>query len=109
VPPSSPHFARGHTHVRERVLDAIDGVGDAAISQWHDEGDPVSADAELTKALGTVPPDSVRVLPAGTLDRLAEQIETAKKNQDADLAKSVQVAIAGVPFAVRGIVRRALG
>ena len=68
----------------------------------------MSADAELTKVLGAAPPDSVRALPAETLTRLAEQIDTAKKNQDADLEKSVQVAIAGVPFAVRGIVRKAL-
>jgi hypothetical protein len=90
------------------VLDCRGFLGHAAISQWQDEGDPVSADAELTTVLGAVPPDSVRALPAGTLNRLAEQIDEAKKRQDADLEKSVQVAIAGVPFAVRGIVRKAL-
>ena len=54
------------------------------------------------------PPASVSKLPAATLTRLAEQIATAKQRQDADLATSVQVAIDGVPFAVRGIVRKAL-
>jgi len=68
----------------------------------------VTADAELTAALGAAPPDSIRALPAETLSRLAEQIGTAKANQDAGMEQSVQTAIAGVPFAVRGIVRKAL-
>lgn len=63
---------------------------------------------ELTRALGAPPPDSVSALPAATRTRLAEQVEAAKKRQDADLEKSVKVAIDGVPFAVRGIVRKAL-
>jgi hypothetical protein len=90
------------------MLDADAAVRNAAISQWHDEGDPVAADAELTRVLGAAPPESVRALPDETLARLAGQIDTAKKNQDDNLEKSVQVAIAGVPFAVRGIVRKAL-
>ena len=68
----------------------------------------MTADAELTAALGTAPPDSIRALPAETLTRLAGQIDAAKKRQDADMERSVQVAIDGVPFAVRGIVRKAL-
>jgi len=68
----------------------------------------VTAQDDLAKALGAAPPESVSTLPAATLTRLAEQIDTAKKRQDADLATSVQVAIDGVPFAVRGIVRKAL-
>ena len=66
------------------------------------------SDAELTQALGATAPDAVRALPAETLARLAGQIDAAKQRQDADLGKSVQVAIDGVPFAVRGIVRKAL-
>ena len=69
---------------------------------------PVTALDELANALGGVPPESVAKLPAATLSRLAGQIDAAKKRQDADLEKQVQVAIDGVPFAVRGIVRKAL-
>jgi hypothetical protein len=69
----------------------------------------VTAKDELATVLGgATPPDSVGQLPAETLTRLASQIDDAKNRQDADLAKSVQVAIDGVPFAVRGIVRKAL-
>ena len=68
----------------------------------------MTAKDELTQALGATPPDSVGALPAATLTRLAEQIDAAKARQDAELATSVQVAIDGVPFAVRGIVRKAL-
>ena len=68
----------------------------------------VTAQDDLAQALGAAPPESVGKLPAATLTRLAEQIDAAKERQDADLATSVQVAIDGVPFAVRGIVRKAL-
>ena len=68
----------------------------------------MTAQDDLARALGATPPDTVGALPAATLTRLAEQIDAAKKRQDADLEKSVQVAIDGVPFAVRGIVRKAL-
>lgn len=68
----------------------------------------MTAQNELEKALGATPPASVLALPDATLARLAEQVETAKRRQDADLEKSVKVAIDGVPFAVRGIVRKAL-
>ncbi|RNL77781.1 hypothetical protein [Nocardioides marmorisolisilvae] len=68
----------------------------------------MTAKDELTKALGAAPPEAVATLPAATLTRLAEQIDAAKARQDADLEKSVKVAIDGVPFAVRGIVRKAL-
>ena len=68
----------------------------------------MKSDAELIKALGAQPPASISALPPETLARLAEQIGTAKKQQHADMEKSVQKAIAGVPFAVRGIVRKAL-
>ncbi len=68
----------------------------------------MKADAELVKVLGDKPPAAISALPAETLARLADQIGKAKKQQAADMEKSVQKAIAGVPFAVRGIVRKAL-
>ncbi len=68
----------------------------------------MKADAELIKVLGDTPPATISALPPETLARLAEQIGTAKQQQAVDMEKSVQKAIAGVPFAVRGIVRKAL-
>lgn len=65
-------------------------------------------DDELAEILGSAPPASVSALPAATLARLAEQVATAKKQQQVDMEASIKVAIAGVPFAVRGIVRKAL-
>ena len=65
-------------------------------------------DVELAAVLGEDPPASVRALPAETLSRLAAQVATAKKQQHVEMEKSIKVAIAGVPFAVRGIVRKAL-
>jgi hypothetical protein len=71
-------------------------------------GSPVKHDADLTKVLGAAPPTSVSALPAETLDRLAQQIALAKERQQAEMEASVKTAIAGVPFAVRGIVKKAL-
>jgi len=68
----------------------------------------VKPDAELATILGSDPPATVSALPAETLARLAEQVATAKTQQQATMEESVQVAIAGVPFAVRGIVKKAL-
>jgi hypothetical protein len=68
----------------------------------------VKADAELVKLLGAPPPAAISALPPETLGRLVEQIAAAKVQQHADMEKSVQKAIAGVPFAVRGLVRKAL-
>lgn len=65
-------------------------------------------DDELAAVLGSAPPASVGALPAETLARLAGQVATAKARQQAEMEKSVAVAIAGVPFAVRGIVKKAL-
>ncbi len=65
-------------------------------------------DAELAAVLGATPPASVSALPPETLARLAEQVATAKKQQQVAMAEAIEVAIAGVPFAVRGIVRKAL-
>ncbi|HEX4189643.1 MAG TPA: hypothetical protein VHZ06_01505 [Marmoricola sp.] len=63
---------------------------------------------QLAAVLGATPPASVSALPATTLTRLAEQIATAKASQAVEMEASVQRAIAGVPFAVRGIVKKAL-
>lgn len=63
---------------------------------------------ELGKVLGATPPESVAALDEQTLTRLAEQIAAAKERQHAEMEASVRTAIAGVPFAVRGIVKKAL-
>lgn len=68
----------------------------------------MTSDAELARVLGSTPPASVSALPEETRTRLAEQIATAKARQDVEMEKSVARAIAGVPFAVRGIVKKAL-
>lgn len=65
-------------------------------------------DADLAEILGSAPPASVSALPAETLARLANQVARAKQQQQADMEASIEVAIAGVPFAVRGIVKKAL-
>lgn len=65
-------------------------------------------DAELTDALRATPPESVRALPPETLARLAEQVRAAKQRLDDETDASVRTAIAGVPFAVRPLVRKAL-
>lgn len=65
-------------------------------------------DADLAAVLGAAPPASVAALPAATLDRLTDQVRVAKKQLEDDTEESVRVAIAGVPFAVRGIVKKAL-
>ncbi|MCX6396858.1 MAG: hypothetical protein NTV23_10265 [Propionibacteriales bacterium] len=64
--------------------------------------------ADLAAVLGEEPPASVRALPVETLARLTEQITVARKRQHAEMEASVATAIAGVPFAVRGIVKKAL-
>ena len=64
--------------------------------------------AELEAVLGATPPASVRALPAATLARLTEQIADAQRRQKAEMEASVATAVAGVPFAVRGIVKKAL-
>lgn len=64
--------------------------------------------SDLKAVLGAEPPASISELPADVLARLADQIATAKKQQHADMEASVRTAIAGVPFAVRGIVKKAL-
>ena len=68
----------------------------------------MTSDADLQAVLGAAPPDSVRSLPDDVLARLADQIATAKERQHAEMEASVKTAIAGVPFAVRGIVKKAL-
>ncbi|MFL6060828.1 MAG: hypothetical protein ACJ72E_06335 [Marmoricola sp.] len=68
----------------------------------------MTADAALTDVLGATPPETVRALPDATLERLTEQVRAAKERLDAETDESVRKAIAGVPFAVRGIVKKAL-
>lgn len=65
-------------------------------------------EAALAKLLGGPPPDAVGALPAETLERLTRQISSAKKSLATEIEEAVQTAIAGVPFAVRGIVKKAL-
>lgn len=68
----------------------------------------MKSEAELVALLGEAPPASVSALPPETIDRLVQQIAAAKKRQDSEMEASVRTAIAGVPFAVRGIVKKAL-
>jgi hypothetical protein len=68
----------------------------------------VEPDADLEELLGAAPPEAIASLPAETLARLAEQIAAAKQRQQVEMEASVKTAIAGVPFAVRGIVKKAL-
>ncbi|MET3962109.1 hypothetical protein ABIE44_002043 [Marmoricola sp. OAE513] len=65
-------------------------------------------DADLTAVLGAAPPASVAALPPEVQQRLAAQVAEAKRRLESDTEASVQKAIAGVPFAVRGIVKKAL-
>ncbi len=65
-------------------------------------------DANLETVLGSPPPATVSALPVDVRDRLAAQVATAKQQQRVDMEASIKVAIAGVPFAVRGIVKKAL-
>lgn len=68
----------------------------------------MTSDADLKAVLGAAPPAAVSALPADVLARLAEQVAVAKKRQQVEMEASVKTAIAGVPFAVRGIVKKAL-
>ncbi len=65
-------------------------------------------EVDLARVLGAAPPASLSALPVEILARLAEQVATAKATQQVEMEKSIEVALAGVPFAVRGIVRKAL-
>ena len=65
-------------------------------------------DHDLAEVLGVEPPASVLALPAPVRRRLAEQVAEAQRRQVGDTEKAVATAIAGVPFAVRGIVKKAL-
>jgi hypothetical protein len=68
----------------------------------------VSASGELAEVLGAELPATVAALPAKVLVRLAEQVDTARRHQAEVMAESVRKAIEGVPFPVRGVVRKAL-
>lgn len=62
----------------------------------------------LSDVLGDRPPDSVAALSPEVLERLAHQIENARKHQGEIMDESVRVAVKGVPLPVRGIVRKTL-
>ncbi len=64
--------------------------------------------SNLTDALGADPPEAILALPADVADRLAEQIEDARRRQAAAMDKSVKAALKGVPLPFRGVVRKAL-
>jgi hypothetical protein len=68
----------------------------------------MKADAALAEVLRADPPDSVRALPDATLERLTAQVRAAKARLDSETEESVRKAIAGVPFAVRPLVKKAL-
>jgi len=68
----------------------------------------VNAEDALADVLRATPPHSVRALPDATLARLTEQIRAAKERLDSETEESVRRAIAGVPFAVRPLVKKAL-
>lgn len=68
----------------------------------------MASGAELEAVLGATPPASISALPAETLARLTEQIADAQRRQKAEMEASVATAVAGVPFAVRGLVKKAL-
>ncbi|MFN2562940.1 MAG: hypothetical protein ABR571_16815, partial [Jatrophihabitans sp.] len=61
-----------------------------------------------SKALGASPPETVAALASDVLERLANQIDVARRRQAEVMAESVRVAVEGVPLPVRGIVRKAL-
>lgn len=63
---------------------------------------------DLASVLGEEPPASVAALPVAVQQRLAEQVRAAQERLEAETDESVRKAIAGVPFAVRGIVKKAL-
>ena len=62
----------------------------------------------LEALLGTELPDAVRELPDDVRERLAAQIEAARRHHDKVIADAVDVAIAGVPLPVRGVVKKTL-
>jgi len=68
----------------------------------------VTSETDLSSVLGAAPPASVAALPTATLDRLTAQIVASKKQHEVEMEASVQTAIDGVPFAVRGLVKKAV-
>jgi hypothetical protein len=68
----------------------------------------ISALERLTGLLGGPVPAAVAALPDEDLERLADQITTARRRQSDRLDASARKAVSGVPLPVRGIVRRAL-
>ena len=70
--------------------------------------DVVSATEKLTGLLGGPVPVTVAELPDEVLIRLTAQIETERAHQSQLIDEAARKAVAGVPFPVRGIVRKAL-
>lgn len=68
----------------------------------------MTSDADLNAVLGVAPPDAIAALPVEVQVRLATQIAEAKARLQVEMEAHVETAIAGVPFAVRGIVKKAL-
>ena len=62
----------------------------------------------LRALLGADLPGAVQELPDDVRARLAAQIEAARRHQDKLIADAVEVAIAGVPLPVRGVVKKTL-
>ena len=70
--------------------------------------DVVSAIEKLTDLLGGPVPVAVAELPDDVLVRLTAQIESERARQSELIDAAARRAVAGVPFPVRGIVRKAL-
>ncbi|MCZ4498721.1 MAG: hypothetical protein JWQ74_1274 [Marmoricola sp.] len=68
----------------------------------------MTTENDLTAVLGAEPPASVTALPDVALARLTGQIVASKQAHQVEMEASVETAIAGVPFAVRGIVKKAV-
>jgi hypothetical protein len=72
------------------------------------EFDVVSAIDRLTGLLEGPVPTPVAELPDEVLARLTQQIETERARQSALIDEAARKAVSGVPFPVRGVVRKAL-
>lgn len=70
--------------------------------------DMASAVEKLTGLLGGPVPTAVAGLPDDVLDRLTSQVESERVRQSELIDAAARKAVAGVPFPVRGIVRKAL-
>lgn len=64
--------------------------------------------SSLEKVLRSTPPPSVEALPVDVQDRLAEQIQDARRRQIERAGVAVDKALTGVPLPVRGVLRKAI-